>query len=67
VYAFEASIAPNVELGRDLPPAIRPDYGVGVVGSILGGTVEQIDDNFLWVRPSPTFLRITTRSKRGSP
>jgi hypothetical protein len=35
----------------DLPLTIRPNYGVGLVGSILGGRVEQIDDNPPWVKP----------------
>lgn len=51
VYAFNTSIALNVDLGCDLPVSIRPNYGIGLVSSILGGLVEQIDDNPPWVRP----------------
>jgi hypothetical protein len=54
VYAFDTSIALNVDLGCDLPLTIRPNYGIGLVSSILGGLVEQIDDNPPWVRPFPS-------------
>ncbi len=54
VYAFDTSIALNVELGCDLPVTIRPNYGIGLVSSTLGGIVEQIDDNPPWVRPFPS-------------
>jgi hypothetical protein len=54
VYAFETSIALNMELACDLPFTIRPNYGIGIVSSILGGLVEQIDDNPPWVRPFST-------------
>lgn len=54
VYAFDTSIALNVELVCDLPLTIRPNYGIGLISSILGGQVEQIDDNPPWVRPFST-------------
>jgi len=53
VYAFDTSIVLNVDLECDLPATIRPNYGIGLVPSILGGLVEQIDDNPPWVRPFP--------------
>lgn len=51
VYAFEGSIALNIDLQCDLPVTIRPNYGIGLISSILGGFVEQIEDNPPWVRP----------------
>ncbi len=51
VYAFDKSIALNVDLGCDLPVTIRPNYGIGLVSGILGGLVEQVGDNPPWVRP----------------
>lgn len=54
VYAFEGSIALNVELDCDLPVTIRPNFGIGLVSSILGARVEQIDDNPPWVHPFPS-------------
>ena len=54
VYAFDTSVVLNVELGCDLPVTIRPNYGLGLVSSVLGAFVEQIDDNPPWVRHFPT-------------
>jgi hypothetical protein len=51
VYAFETSIALNLELGSDLALSVRPNFGIGLVSSILGARVEQIGDNPPWVRP----------------
>ena len=51
VYAFETSIALNLELGCDLALSIRPNFGIGLVSSVLGARVEQIEDNPPWVRP----------------
>lgn len=51
LYAFETSAALNLELGCDLALSIRPNFGIGLVPSILGARVEQIDDNPPWVRP----------------
>jgi len=48
--AWETGPVPNAGIGDDLPLTVRPNWGTGVVASVLGGTIEQSGDETPWVR-----------------
>jgi len=50
VLAFGTSIACHEQIGDDLPYTIRANFGCGVVASLFGARVEQVEDNPPWVR-----------------
>lgn len=55
LHAFGTSIychaASGGRLGGDLPYTIRANFGTGIVASLYGARVEQIEENPPWVRP----------------
>jgi hypothetical protein len=50
VHAFETSILHHATVQDDLPFTIRANFGTGVIASLFGARVEQVDDNPPWVR-----------------
>ncbi len=50
VHTWGLSIASRERLRDDLPLTIRANFGTGIVASIFGGRIEQVDDNPPWVR-----------------
>ncbi len=51
VHGFKASIACHHLLNDDLPYTVRADFGTGIIASIFGATIEQVEDNPPWVLP----------------
>ncbi len=50
VYAFETSILCHTRVHDDLPYTVRANLGIGIIASLFGGRIEQIEDNPPWVR-----------------
>lgn len=50
VHAFETSILHHATVQDDLPFTIRANFGTGVIASLFGTRIEQVDDNPPWVR-----------------
>ncbi len=64
VCAFDTSIFLHSEINDDLPYTIRANFGTVLIASLLGGKVEQRDDNPPWIRHFETeeaFLSIFDR------
>ena len=54
VSAWGTSLCHREEVGDDLPGTVRANFGTGLVASMFGARIEQVDDNPPWVRPLPT-------------
>ncbi len=60
------SVVNSVLLEDDFPLQIRANYGVGLIASLFGAKVRQVEDNFPWTAPiGPE--RIANLMKRGLP
>jgi hypothetical protein len=50
VSAWGTSICHREEVGDDLPCTIRANFGTGLIASLFGARIEQVEDNPPWVR-----------------
>jgi hypothetical protein len=54
VSAYSASITHRELVGDDLPCTVRANFGVGIIASLFGAHIEQVEDNPPWVHPHAT-------------
>jgi len=54
VSAYGTSVAHREYVGDDLPCTLRANFGVGVIASLFGARVEQVEENPPWVHPHDT-------------
>jgi hypothetical protein len=55
VHAWTTSIWHQHEVGDDLPFTLRANFGTGVVSSLFGAPIEQVENNPPWVRRFETW------------
>lgn len=68
LYAFNSSIYLHDKVQDDLPYTIRANFGTILMASILGGNVEQRDDQYPWILHFETekdFLSIFDNKNRN--
>lgn len=56
VYAFDTSFVLSGQVGDDLPPSIRADFGCVLIASLFGAEIQQVDDNPPWIRHTKQIL-----------
>ena len=64
VSAWGTSICHREEVGDDLPCTIRANFGCGLIASLFGARIEQVEDNPPWVRHFETRAEFATALQR---
>ena len=62
-----SGVLASVEVGDDFAWAIRANYGVGIVASVLGATCRILANNMPWVEPVESVEEIKRIVARGLP
>lgn len=55
LHAWSTSIWYQHEVGDDLPYTLRANFGTGIISSLFGAPVEQVENNPPWVRRFETW------------